>query len=412
MDPYNCDPSNVPAWSRAQQAVPDEHQGGHDAQEVFEQHLTEARPTDPSPVSGGGHNHHPHLSTEQRDTIDKAIAQYEAQKSPTPKTVKRYTQALRRLGNHLGAHRQTIDLGDHEALVRYVKTNFPKDEDMKKGLGVLRAYHDPSFVSSGGRPRTMPSADDAPLSERLKASGMTPGSVALYDRSLRRFSKALNGAGYSISGLDHAARIEFAQKWSPKDEHILIALKKVGEAEAVSAAGASRKPSRRAAPSPTLHLYPDDARIIDDLEKAELSMLKPEDSRRKVVQNLAQNQRRFGGWLQREGRRSIVSRLTGTSEQQKSLNDDHTDFKKASRNADMGFDRLRSYLLLSRRTLRWASPLTRRVDSRGLASRTQRGRRTCRPISSGRRRKRCQMGRPRSTEVSTLWLICRTPCRR
>ncbi|MGY4626932.1 Ulp1 family isopeptidase [Bradyrhizobium sp. USDA 4486] len=41
-----------------------------------------------------------------------------------------------------------------------------------------------------------------------------------------------------------------------------------------------------------------------------------------------------------------MSRLTGTSEQQKSLNDDHTDFKRASRNADMGFDRLRSYLLL------------------------------------------------------------------
>ncbi|MDF0585089.1 Ulp1 family isopeptidase [Bradyrhizobium yuanmingense] len=346
MEPYNFDPSNVPAWSPAQQAVPDEPQGGHDAQEIFEQHLTEARPANPGPVSGGGRNHHPHLSTEQRDTIDKAIAQYEAQKSPTPKTVKRYTQALRRLGNHLGAHRQTIDLGDHEALVRYVKTNFPKDEDMKKALGVLRAYHDPSFVSSGGRPRTMPSADDAPLSERLKASGMTPGSVALYDRSLRRFSKALNRAGYSISGLDHAARIEFAQKWSPKDEHILIALKKVGEAEGVSGAGASRKPSGHAGPSPTLHLYPDDARIIDDLEKAELSMLKPEDSRRKVVQHLAHNQRRFGAWLQRERRGSIVSRLTGTSEQQKSLNDDHMDFKKASRNADMGFDRLRSYLLL------------------------------------------------------------------
>ncbi|MGY4626933.1 hypothetical protein ACVWY3_004689 [Bradyrhizobium sp. USDA 4486] len=256
MDPHNFDPSNVPAWTRAQQAVPDEHQGGHDAQRVFEQHLTEARPTNPSPVSGGGHNYHPHLSTEHRVIIDKAIAHYVAQKNPTQKTVKRYTQALRRLGNHLGAHRQAIDLGGHEALVRYVKTYFPKDEDMKKGLSVLRAYHDPCFVASGGRPRTMPSAEDAPLSERLSASGMTPGSAARHDRSLRRFSNALNRAGYSISGLDHAARIEFAQKWFPKDEHLLFALNKVGEAEGVSGAGASRKPSRRAAPSPTLHLYP------------------------------------------------------------------------------------------------------------------------------------------------------------
>ncbi|MDI3567401.1 Ulp1 family isopeptidase [Bradyrhizobium sp. Arg816] len=351
MDPYNFDPSNVTAWSQAQHAVLEQHQGGDAGQEGFEQHLAEARPPDRGPVSGGGRNHnpHPHLSAEDRGIIDKAIAKYAAQKKPNQKTVKRYTQALRRLGNHLGAHRQTIVLGDHESLVRHVKTYFPKDEDMKKGLSVLRAYRDPSYVASasGGRPRTIPSADDAPLSERLNASGMTAGSAARHDRSLRRFSNALNLAGYSISGLDHAARIEFAQKLFPKDELLLFALNKVGDAEHVSGAGASREPSGHAVPSPTLHLYPDDARIIDGLEEAELSMLKPEEtSRRKVVQDLAGNQRRFGAWLQRKGRGSIVSRLTGTSEQQKSLNDDHTDFKKASQNADMGFDRLRSYLWL------------------------------------------------------------------
>ncbi|MGY3600795.1 hypothetical protein ACVIGB_008844 [Bradyrhizobium sp. USDA 4341] len=347
MDPYNSDPSNVTAWSQVQHAVLEEHQGGHAGQAGFEQRLAEARPPDPCPVSGGGRNYHPHLSAEHRDIIDKAIAQYADQKKPNPKTVKRYTQALRRLGNHLGAHRLTIVLGDHESLVRHVKTYFPKDEDMKKGLNILRSYHDPSYVASGGRPRTIPSAEDAPLSERLNASGMTSGSAARHDRSLRRFSNALKPAGYSISGLDHAARIEFAQKLFPKDEHLLFALGKVGDAEHVSGAGASRKPRGHAVPSPTLHLYPDDAHIIDSLEKTELNLLKPEDtSRRKVVQDLAGNQRRFGAWLQRNGRGSIVSRLTGTSEQQKSLNDDHTDFKKASRNADMGFDRLRSYLRL------------------------------------------------------------------
>ncbi|WP_225187097.1 Ulp1 family isopeptidase [Bradyrhizobium sp. IC4061] len=350
MDPYNFDPSNPTAWSHVQHAVLEEDQGGHAGQEGFEQHLAEARPPDPGPVSSGARssrNHHPHLSADHRDIIDKAIAQYAAQKNPQRTTVKRYTQALRRLGNDLGAHRKTIDLGDHESLVRYVKTYFPNDEDMKKGLGVLRAYHDPSYVTSGGRPRTIPSAEDAPLSERLNASGMTSGSAARHDRSLRRFSNALNLAGYSISGLDHAARIEFAQKLFPNDELLLFALGKVRDAENVSGPRASRKPRGHAVPSPTLHLYPDDARIIDGLEKAELSMLKPEEkSRKKVVQNLARNQRRLGAWLQREGRGSIVSRLTGTSEQQKSLNDDHTDFKKSSRNADMGFDRLRNYLLL------------------------------------------------------------------
>ncbi|WP_271500901.1 Ulp1 family isopeptidase [Bradyrhizobium sp. CCBAU 11357] len=350
MDPYNSDPFNPTAWSQVQHAVLEEDQGGHASQEGFEQHLAEARPPDPGPVSGGGRsgrNYHPHLSAEHREIIDKAIAQYAAQKKPQLKTVKRYTQALRRLGNDLGAQRITIDLGDHQSLVRHVKTYFPNDEDMKKGLGILRAYHDPSYVHSGGRPRTIPSAEDAPLSERLNASGMTSGSAARHDRSLRRFSNALNLAGYSISGLDHAARIEFAQKLFPNDEHLLFALGKVRDAEDVSGAGASRRPSGHAVPSPTSHLYPDDALIIDGLEKAELSMLKPEEtSRKKLAQNLARNQRRFGAWLQRNGRGSIVSRLTGTSEQQKSLNDDYKDFKKSDRSADMGFDRVRNYLLI------------------------------------------------------------------
>ncbi|WP_245570282.1 Ulp1 family isopeptidase [Bradyrhizobium ottawaense] len=350
MDPYNSDPSNPTAWSQVQHTVLEKDQGGHAGQEGFEQHLAEAHPPDPGPVSGGGRsgrNYHPHLSAEHRDIIDKAIAQYAAQKNPQLKTVKRYTQALRRLGNDLGAHRKTIDLRDHQSLVRHVKTYFPNDEDIKKGLGVLRAYHDPSYVASGGRPRTIPSAEDAPLSERLNASGMTSGSAARHDRSLRRFSNALNRAGYSISGLDDAARIEFAQKLFPNDELLLFALSKVRDAENVSGAGASQEPSGYAVPSPASHLYSDDARIIDGLEKAELSMLKPEEtSRKKDVQNLARNQRRFAAWLQREGRGSLVSRLTGTSEQQKSFNDDYKDFKKSNRNADMGFDRLRNYLWL------------------------------------------------------------------
>ncbi|SFN84463.1 type III effector protein XopD [Bradyrhizobium sp. Rc3b] len=347
MDPYNFDSSNVTAWSQVQHAVLEEHQGGDAGQQGFELHLAEARPADPGPLSVGGRNHHPHLSAEDREIIDKAIAHYVAQKSPKPNTVKRYTQLLRRLGNHLGAHRQTIDLGDHQSLVRYVKTYFPNNEDMKKGLSVLRAYRDPSYVVSGGRPRTIPSAEDAPLSERLNASGMTSGSAARHDRSLRRFSNALNVEGYSISGLDHAARIEFAQKLFPKDELLLFALTKIRDAEHVSGAAASREPSGYAVPSPTLHLYPDDARIIDGLEKAELSVLKPEEtSQREVVQGLARNQRRFGAWLERQGRGSMVSRLTGTSKQQQSLNDDYMVFKKGTRTADMGFDRLRNYLWL------------------------------------------------------------------
>ncbi|MCA1455172.1 hypothetical protein I6F35_18370 [Bradyrhizobium sp. BRP22] len=100
-----------------------------------------------------------------------------------------------------------------------------------------------------------------------------------------------------------------------------------------------------AEPQSKKHPYPDDARIIDGLEKEDLSKLKPEETRqRKVIQGLASNRRKFSDWLQREQRGSIVSRLTGTAQQQRSLNDDYTDFKAAHGKVGVGFDRLRQFL--------------------------------------------------------------------
>ncbi|ACE93952.1 Ulp1 family isopeptidase [Rhizobium phaseoli] len=92
--------------------------------------------------------------------------------------------------------------------------------------------------------------------------------------------------------------------------------------------------------------YPDDALMIDGLANEELSKLGPDStSKRKVVQNMAINQRRFSDWLQKNGRGSISSRLTGSDEQQRSLKDDFREFTtNVEVKISVGFDRLRQYL--------------------------------------------------------------------
>ncbi|RUM10419.1 hypothetical protein EFD56_32515, partial [Rhizobium phaseoli] len=90
--------------------------------------------------------------------------------------------------------------------------------------------------------------------------------------------------------------------------------------------------------------YPDDARIIDDLAKEALSKLGSNStSKRNVVWNMASNQRKFSAWLQREGRESIVSRLTGTDQQQQSLQKDYQDFTEDMGKHTISFKRLRQY---------------------------------------------------------------------
>ncbi|ANM20126.1 peptidase C48 family domain-containing protein (plasmid) [Rhizobium sp. N541] len=81
--------------------------------------------------------------------------------------------------------------------------------------------------------------------------------------------------------------------------------------------------------------YPDDARVIDSLAKEEVP-----NSRKN-----ASGQRKFSAWLKREGRESIVSRLTGSDEQQQSLKEDFRAFTKdEGKKVVVGFDRLRQYL--------------------------------------------------------------------
>ncbi|WP_245487162.1 Ulp1 family isopeptidase [Rhizobium acidisoli] len=87
------------------------------------------------------------------------------------------------------------------------------------------------------------------------------------------------------------------------------------------------------------HPYPDDALMIDGFAKEERSKRGSDSTSRKNASNL----RKFSDWLQREGRESIVSRLTGTDEQQQSLQKDYQDFTEAMGRHTTSFKRLRQY---------------------------------------------------------------------
>ncbi|WP_407151039.1 hypothetical protein [Bradyrhizobium sp. ORS 86] len=228
MDPYNSDPFDVPAWSQVQHAVSEEPRAGQAGQEGFEQHLAEASQADTTPIASGGsdRDRYPHLSTEDWNLIDSAVRQYAAQKNPQPNTVRLYTQALRRLGNDLRARGRTTDLGDHQSLVDHVNTYFSKNEAMKVGVSVLRAYHGhPAPVA-----RRYPDRDHYPhlstedrvLIDRAIAryaaqKNPQPNTVRLYTQALRRLGNDLRARGQMIDLGDHQSLVDHVNTHFSKD---------------------------------------------------------------------------------------------------------------------------------------------------------------------------------------------------
>ncbi|WP_244748475.1 Ulp1 family isopeptidase [Mesorhizobium sp. 131-3-5] len=171
---------------------------------------------------------YPHLSDEHRDVIDKAIAHAAAQQKYSESTLRRYSHSLRQLANDLGARGQASDLKNHQSLVDHVDAFFPKYNHIKTALNVLRAFHEPGYSATGRRP-------DAHILEQVTSdSRLASSSRVVYARSLRRFSKALESRGQTISGLDHDSRIKFAETLFPGNRNLLSALQRVRDAEPVS----------------------------------------------------------------------------------------------------------------------------------------------------------------------------------
>ncbi|MGY3238188.1 hypothetical protein ACVWZ4_001155 [Bradyrhizobium sp. USDA 4472] len=245
MDRQNFDPSNATAWSQVQHDVSEETQVGQARQEGFEQHLPEARPPDPAPVSSRGRrrNQLPHLSTEDRDIIDKAIAQYASSRKEAP--VYQYAARLRRLINDIRARGLSTDLTDHQSLAKHAKAHIP-DNFIITGLNIR-------YVAGGAR-RAAPSAEDAPFIEQLTNPGkLKDDSFSSYRDALRRFSKALKGVGQSISKLDHDSRVKFAHELLPKNKNLISALRKFRDqldAKQVSGPSGSRGTGGDGVPSP------------------------------------------------------------------------------------------------------------------------------------------------------------------
>ena len=210
--------------------------GGQARPVSFEQHVAEPRRADPAPVASGARDaRYRHVSGEHWDVIDKAIAHAAAQQHHSAATLRIYSHALRRLANDLGARGQATDLKNHQSLVDHLDTFFPKNDDIKTALNVLRAYHEPGYSATGRWPVTVPPKADAHVLEQVTSDSRLASSTrVVYDRSLRRFSEALDSRGQTISGLDHDSRIEFAKRLFPGNPYLRLALERVRDTEPVS----------------------------------------------------------------------------------------------------------------------------------------------------------------------------------
>ncbi|MGY3034141.1 hypothetical protein ACVIIV_003311 [Bradyrhizobium sp. USDA 4354] len=301
MDPQDFDPFDVPAWSQGQDAVSEAPQTSPAARDRFEQHLAEARQADPAPV--GARDHYLHLSTEDRDLIDRAIAQYAAQKNLQPSTVSSYTQALRRLANDLRARGQTTDLEDHASLLAHANTYFLKDMAMKTGVSILRAYHEPDHLVSRGRSRALPSAKNT-----SNDSQQSPAMDARARSNLLASEEVLINHEHDIAQSRAAKRPRTLNDL----EEVVLYRQPSANAASGGSSGATRVPSagvRIRAQWDSRPLYPEDAPAILSLEEALIKGGMTATPAKQYASSLLG----YSRWLFAKGKPSIVARVDGKS---------------------------------------------------------------------------------------------------
>ncbi|MEZ0087934.1 sulfur transfer complex TusBCD TusB component (DsrH family) [Bradyrhizobium japonicum] len=167
------------------------------------------------------HNTYPHLSTEDRNHIDSAIAQYAAQNNSQPETVKSYTQALYRLGNDFRARGQTTDLANHDALVEHANTHFRTNGKIRTGLSVLRAYHDPApdYLSTEDRNHI-----DSAIAQYVAQNNSQPKTVRRYTQALHRLVNDLRARGQTTDLADYKSLLDHATTYFPNNPMIKAGL--------------------------------------------------------------------------------------------------------------------------------------------------------------------------------------------
>ncbi|QKC92245.1 hypothetical protein EB230_30510 [Mesorhizobium sp. NZP2234] len=200
---------------------------GQARQAGFEQHVAEPRRAEPV-ASGARATGYPHLSDEHRDLIDKAIAHAAAQQKYSESTVLKYRYALRRLANDLGARGQATDLKNHQSLVDHLDAFFPKSDDMKSALHVLRAYHEPGYSASvGARANRYPHLSDEHRDVIDKAIAHAEAqqhhsapTLRIYSYALRRLANDLGARGQATDLKNHQSLVDHLDTFFPKNTDI------------------------------------------------------------------------------------------------------------------------------------------------------------------------------------------------
>ncbi|QGX80501.1 hypothetical protein EB234_29410 [Mesorhizobium japonicum R7A] len=200
---------------------------GQSRQAGFEQHVAEPRRAEPV-ASGARATGYPHLSDEHRDLIDKAIAHAAAQQKYSESTVLKYRYALRRLANDLGARGQATDLKNHQSLVDHLDAFFPKNDDMKRALNVLRVYHEPGYSVTVGAPANRyPHLSDEHRDVIDKAIAHAEAqqhhsapTLRIYSNALRRLANDLGARGQATDLKNHQSLVDHLDTFFPKDTDI------------------------------------------------------------------------------------------------------------------------------------------------------------------------------------------------
>ncbi|MBT1159897.1 hypothetical protein J1C56_30640, partial [Aminobacter anthyllidis] len=200
---------------------------GQARQAGFEQHVAEPRRAEPV-ASGARATGYRHLSDEHRDLIDKAIAHAAAQQKYSESTVLKYRYALRRLANDLGARGQATDLKNHQSLVDHLDAFFPKNDDMKRALNVLRAYHEPGYSATVGAPANRyPHLSDEHRDVIDKAIAHAEAqqhhsapTLRIYSYALRRLANDLGARGQATDLKNHQSLVDHLNTFFPKDTDI------------------------------------------------------------------------------------------------------------------------------------------------------------------------------------------------
>ncbi|MBB4380264.1 hypothetical protein [Bradyrhizobium sp. SBR1B] len=292
MDPQDFDPIDKLNRPEMQHAASAETQTSGAGQDDFEQHLAQAKQAAPAPIL------YPHLSAEDRDLIDRAIAQYVDRNSPQQNTVRVIAQAVSRLVNDLRARGQATDLADHKRLGEHADTYFRNDRQMKTGINILRAYHDSSYsVSRGKRARQAPDGGHQPRNKPSSAlATRNPSEAALIAQERDAGQSSAAKRPRTLSDLQTV--VVYRQSSGIADSGGSGGVSRVTSTGVVIRGMADQRP-----------LYPDDAHNIVGLEEALIHGGMATQSARQHANTLIG----FSRWLFEKNKPGIVDRMDSRS---------------------------------------------------------------------------------------------------